>query len=241
MSDRLKVELVGVTTSSKNKQCGAYTLEHPSGKRYHGSTDNLHRRLIEHRGTLSRKQHGNVKLQELVADNPVLKVNFIPTDSIETARLIESNLIAGESPNLLLNYALNTSNPLLGLNENPEVRERLKNAKLGNQNAAGSSHTAEWKTEQSRRMKGNQHLLGHKHSKETRKRMSEAAAGKTMSPEAIERAAKGRTKSSVEINGEVYFNLAVAAGATGLSRSGVEKRCKSEKYPNWKLIPKVQS
>lgn len=219
---------------------GAYTIEHsPTGKQYHGSTKNLYRRVIEHQNDLRSGKHSNNKLQELYdSGEGSFKLNFIPTTSPSEALVTEQNLIDTTNPDVLLNLSLDTSNDSTGMWKNPEVRERLTKARIGNKNALGTIHTEEFKQEATVRMLGNKHLVGHVHSVETRKKMSESALGKKRSQQEIDLAAEGRTKHRAVVDGVEYKNVAAAAVALGLSGGGVKKRCLSDKHPNYTLVPK---
>lgn len=227
-------------TSPGVKEIGAYSLVHKtSGKVYHGSTDNLHRRITEHEGDLRNNTHRNANLQSIVNADPSLEMKFYPTKTIDEARQLEQKLIDDEVPEQRLNTALDTSNIMQGLWQNPDMSERFRQSRLGNQNAVGSRHTEEWKQRASERMAGNQNLRGHKHSDETRAKMSVSHQNRpSQSEDAIRRSAEGRTKRRVVIDGVEYPNAAAAAAVVGITRDGVVKRCRSANFPSYQEVEK---
>ncbi|MNF21503.1 NUMOD3 motif (2 copies) [compost metagenome] len=233
------IVISGVDTVAKIKECGAYTITHDAtGKQYHGSTSDLHRRLKEHRNDLIRGDHGNKALQELAGSDGSFTVTFDKATSIEEARYVEGQRIQQALPEQRLNVSLEPVNPLKNWTANPEMRERVSESRLGNANAAGQVFTEDRRMAASERMLGNTHLTGHRHTEETRQRMSEAHRGKPKSPEAIRKAALGRSTGTVSIDGVTHLSLADAARAVGMSIDGVKKRCKSNKHETWCFTPK---
>lgn len=236
-----KIFEMDIEISTLDRKVGAYTIEHlPTGAVYHGSTIHLYRRVIEHQNDLKGDKHGNSNLQKLYKEGGDLKLSFHPTSSAEEAIRKEQELIDKTPKELLLNASFNAANTAAGMWENPVLRESISRARIGNKNAAGTEYTAERRAKQSQVMKGNQHLLGHHHSEESRAKMSASRKGRKCSSEHTAASAEGRTRERAVIDGIEYQNAAVAGKALGMSTSGVKKRCKSDKFPNWKLVPKVQ-
>lgn len=234
-----KIFQIDTEISTTERKVGAYTIEHlPSGCVYHGSTVHLYRRVIEHQKDLRSGNHGNQGLQELYTSGGELELRFFPTATDTEALLKEQSLIDQTPKDKLLNRSFNAANTMAGLWENPEVRAAFSESRKGNNNASGAKHTEEWKVKKAAEMKGNQHLLGHKHSDETRKKLSARKAGVPLSETHKAASAEGRTKERVVIDGETYQNAAAAGRAIGMTYEGVKKRCRSDKFPNWKLVPK---
>lgn len=127
---------------------------------------------------------------------------------------------------------------MVGMWDNLIYRDRFSKSKIGNRNATGARHSDEWKEQARNRMLGNDHLSGHKHSAETRKKMSEAHAGRIRTPEQIRKATLGRIRGGVLINGIEYESRAEAARVLGMSHEGVNKRCRSDNFSDWIFIPK---
>lgn len=225
--------------STLEAKVGAYTIEdEETGKQYHGSTINLYRRVIEHQNDLRSNKHGNCNVQELFNSGKKLTLKFFPTSTSEEAIRKEQELIDNTNKDLLLNRSYDAKNFVVGNWKNPELREQLSKSRLGNKNALGTKHTDEFKKNAAERLKGNKHLLGHTHTEETRKKMSEKRLGVKHTPEHIAASAEARTKERAVIDGVVYQNAAAAGKALGLNHKSVKYRCKSDKYPNFKLVPK---
>ena len=234
-----KIFQMDTEISTTDRKVGAYTIEHlSSGAVYHGSTVHLYRRVIEHQKDLRSRKHANSNLQKLYETGEELKLHFFPAPSIEEALHKEQSLINQTPEEKLLNRSFNTTNTMAGLWENPVVRSSFSESRKGNTNASGTTRTDEWKAKKAVEMKGNTYALGHKHSAETRKKLSEKRSGTTLSPEHNAASAEGRTKERVIIDGETYQNAAAAGKAVGMTASGVKKRCRSDKFPNWGLVPK---
>ena len=234
-----KIFQMDTEISTTERKVGAYTIEHmPSGAVYHGSTVHLYRRVIEHQKDLRSGNHANQGLQELYISGGELELRFFPTATDKEALLKEQSLIDKTPKDKLLNRSFNTANTVAGLWDNPEVRATFSESRKGNTNASGVRHTDEWKAKKAAEMKGNQNLLGHKHSDETRKKLSARRAGVPLSEAHKAASAEGRTKERVVIDGKTYQNASVAARELGMSPEGVKKRCRSDKFPNWSLVPK---
>lgn len=234
-----KIFQMDTEISTTERKVGAYTIEHlPSGAVYHGSTVHLYRRVIEHQKDLRSGNHANQGLQELYTSGGELELRFFPTATDKEALLKEQSLIDQTPKDKLLNRSFNTANTMAGLWDNPEVRATFSESRKGNTNASGVRHVDEWKAKKAAEMKGNQNLLGHKHSDETRKKLSARRAGVPLSPEHNATSAEGRTIERVVIDGETYQNASAAGKAVGMTAGGVKKRCRSDKFPNWSLVPK---
>lgn len=234
-----KIFQMDTEISTTERKVGAYTIEHmPSGAVYHGSTVHLYRRVIEHQRDLRSGNHANQGLQELYTSGGELELRFFPTATDKEALLKEQSLIDQTPKDKLLNRSFNTANTMAGLWDNPEVRATFSKSRKGNTNASGVRHTEEWKEQQAERMKGNKHALGSRHSEETRRRYTEQRTGRKLSPEHNAASAEGRTKERVIIDGETYQNAAAAGKVVGMTAGGVKKRCRSDKFPNWSLVPK---
>lgn len=236
-----KPKIFQMDTEISTTECkvGAYTIEHlPSGSVYHGSTIHLYRRVIEHQKDLRSGNHANQGLQELYTSGGELGLKFFPTATNTEALLKEQSLINQTPKDKLLNRSFNAANTMAGLWDNPEVRASFSESRKGNANASGSKHTEEWKAKKAAEMKGNQYSLGYKHSDETRKKLSARRTGVPLSEAHNTASAEGRTKERVVIDGETYQNAAAAGKAVGMTAGGVKRRCRSDKFPNWKLVPK---
>ncbi len=239
MSNRVDVNLTGFVPVKGEKLAGTYELRHvSSGKVYHGSTDNIERRRREHLNSLRRGDHHNHALQELVNGDPNVELVFHSAQSVDSARKLEQEQIDHFDASLLLNVATDTVTSTNGLMKIPAVAKRHSESLIGNSNASGAKHSDEWKANKSKQMAGNTLALGSKHSDETKRRYSEQRRGRALSPEHNAASAEGRTKERVVIDGVSYQNAAAAAKEVGLSVGGVKKRCRSDKFPNWQLVPK---
>lgn len=107
----MSITLLGYVPSFERKEVGAYTILHcSSGKQYHGSTDDINRRIIEHKGDLTRHEHGNPGLTECFLESPVFELFFYKTYDITEARNIEQQLIDNTDKNKLLNVSLSVIN-----------------------------------------------------------------------------------------------------------------------------------
>jgi predicted GIY-YIG superfamily endonuclease len=236
MGEKTDVQMTGFVPVKGEPLCGAYELRHTaSGKVYYGSTGDIERRRREHLNSLRRGDHHNHALQGLVNENPEIELVFHRTDSIESARAIEQGHIGSEAG---LNVAIDAVTSVNGLMAIPDVVKRHSEKLIGNTNAKGSKHSEEWKAKKSESMKGNTNLLGHRHSEETRRQYSEVRKGRVNDPDHVARSAEGRTRERVVIDGETYQNAAAAGKAVGMTAGGVKKRCRSDKFPNWSLVPK---
>lgn len=236
MGEKVDVQLAGFSPTKGEVLCGAYELRHTaSGKVYYGSTGDIERRRREHLNSLRRGDHHNHALQALVKEDPNVELVFHPAESLDEARELEQKQIDQVRG---LNVAIDAVTSVNGLMSIPAVAERHSAKLVGNTNALGSEHTQEWKEQQSIRMKGNQHALGSRHSDETRRQYSETRKGRVNDPDHIARSAEGRTKERAVIDGKTYQNASVAARDLGMSVEGVKKRCRSDKFPTWNLVPK---
>lgn len=249
---------------------GTYILHNEETDETYAGSGILRKRERTHFRTLKNNTHHNHRLQEAYNRNPNFEFISVPTETQEEAREFEQILIDEYSAHpLFLNLALKVGSkvsiltpevknkisekirahyasgklvsPMVGKTHTEETKQKYSQDRMGNQFALGSKHTEEWKQERSKAMQGNQHLLGHRHSEETRERMSAAHKGVPKSPEAIKKAAEGRTRHNVVIDGVTYFNAAIAAEALGLSRSGVDKRCASDNFPNYQKVEKERT
>lgn len=220
--------------NSNKPLVGAYTITHiPTASVYHGSTENLRRRITEHESSFRGVKPGNRLLINLVREDPNVNLVFSPTETLEQARIIEQQRIDATDPGKRLNLSLDTSNALLGNWKNPDVAKRLTFAKFGNTNGAGWDPTPEQRAQMAVRMRGNRRALGHVHSPETRAQMSKSKLGIKPSKESIEKSAQGRTKYNIIIDGVSYLNAARAAEALGLGIGCVTVRCESKNFPNY--------
>jgi hypothetical protein len=161
-----------------NNNSGVYRIVHiDSGREYIGSTDSLSRRWREHRSRLRRGIHDSRYLQ--YAWNKYGE-NAFAFEIIEEC-LVEELLIREQ-------WFMDTKKPVFnsaplasgsrGIKRSPELRARISQALLGNQNNLGRVPSQET------RDKISTTLTGYKHSSETRAKMSAAQKGKTISPEA---------------------------------------------------------
>ena len=231
---------VDFDTRLSDNLIGAYTITHvPSGKQYHGSTENLHRRLREHETDLRTKTHRNEGLQKLYQDSGYLYLIFYPTETRDAAYALEQSLIDSTDLDFLLNVSYSSRNLMTGLWSNPNVREKFSKTRIGNKHAQGAVYSTERRQSISERLKGNKHLLGHVHNAESRKRMSIAGKGRKHTAEHVLNSSEGRTKYRINIDGVEYKNSAEAAKAIGMTAKGITKRCRSGKYPTWLEVKKV--
>jgi group I intron endonuclease len=221
---------------------GVYTIRHSeTEKEYHGSSKNIRRRLSEHRTDLNCHIHGNSKLQELAAENANFEVSFTPTETVEDARKIEQERIDNTPSDRLLNLCLDTENFTVGLWKNPEIRKKFIEAKIGNTNNANRVWTQDQREEAARRMTGNKNLKGHVFTTESLLKMSESGRNKpARGPEVIAQQAEGRTRHRVVIGDMVFQNSQKAADHLGVSFGCVKKRCASDNFPEYKLVPKEE-
>lgn len=250
------------------KEVGTYILHNPETDETYVGSGILRKRENRHFNTLKAGTHHNHRLQAAYGRNPSFDFVSVPMQNFEEARKFEQALIDENWGNPLflnLSKSVDECRPLpdavvrqklseavrqrlaegwrpamLGRQHSEETKALYSEQRKGNQHALGSKHTEEWKQSRSQAMLGNQQLRGHVHSEETRAKMSAARRGVPKSPEAILKAATGRTQNNVVVDGVKYLNAAEAAKDLGLSRSGVDKRCASEKFPNYYKIQKEQ-
>lgn len=237
---------------------GAYTLTHyPSGKVYHGSTNNIRLRIFQHTSALKQNTHNNKAFVELMNENPVAYVEFFPTDTREEAYDVEQKLIDQTDPELLLNASLDARNIGKGLWVRDEYRERFREGMLGNTYGAGNKGrvTSEKTKELIRQAKlgtklsvetrrkmslariGNQNAKGFKHTQETIDKVRKANLGRKLTEESIMKSTIHKVKHKVVIDGVEYAHARLAAEAIGVSWNTVMARCQSPKHPNYKRIP----
>jgi group I intron endonuclease len=244
---------------------GAYIVYNPDTDETYAGSGILRKRERVHMRTLESSTHHNHKLQEAYHRNPNFEFIAVPTETREEARALEQAIINEFWGNpLFLNLSNDATKccaeqtpevkrkisetlkqqiqdgsrlpPMIGKKHSEETKAKYSRDRIGNQHALGSRHTEEWKEDRSKAMQGNQHLLGHQHSEETKARMSEAHTGRKRSEEEILKSAEGRTKKNVVVDGVAYLNSAAAAKALGISRSGVDKRCLSLNFPEYKFV-----
>lgn len=239
--DRLDIILEGYKTSPSKIEIGVYILTHKeTGKRYHGSTSNLHRRLTEHKGDLIRQDHGNDLLLECARLHGVFHVDFIPTETIELAVELEDRLIAEESEESRLNLSLSARAGFSRDKKNPLTSAKISAAKLGNINGHDYLWPEEKRASHSARMIGNAYRRGIPHDEEAKKRMAVARIGKRVSQEAVAASILGRTKRSVAINDDTYLTVTDASRATGHAPATIIRKCEDETVLNYRFISPIR-
>lgn len=248
MSEDTEVEILGYKSKSvMENKIGVYTLTHlSSNKQYHGSTVNISRRKQEHKGDLKHGNHANENMRKAVLEDPIFRLTFTPTESIDEAKILEQERIDSTPKDLLMNLSLDTENCTVGLWKNPDIRRKIMMSRIGNQNAKDQKWTEERRDDARQRMRGNKHLLGYTHSEDTRKKMSDSGKNKPerdsesyrRSPEASAKQGETITKYRAVVDGIEFKNMGEAAKCMGIARTTLEKRCKSEFFPNYQKILK---
>lgn len=144
-----------------------------NGKRYIGSSVNLHSRFQQHRAKLRSGKHHNRHLQnawdKYGEGNFTFEVLFYCEKS--QTLIYEQQFLDNLQPEY--NIAISVSAPMLGLSVSNEVRAKISAATKGNTNCLGNKHTAEHIAKFSAAMKG------HEVSAETRAKIGAANKGKS--------------------------------------------------------------
>ncbi|QXN70536.1 putative GIY-YIG nuclease family protein [Bacillus phage vB_BspM_AgentSmith] len=250
--------IVPVNLRDFKSKIGAYTIKHyPSGKVYHGSTNNIYSRYQRHGSHLRTQTHNNKAFMDLMNENPLAYIEFFPTDTREEAYDVEQKLIDQTDSELLLNASLDSRSTTKGLWMRDEYREKFREGMLGNTHGAankgrvtseetkelirqtklGTKLSVEARRKMSKARIGNQNAKGVKHSTEANLRKAEAMKGRVHNAEHVAKVTLHKVKNRVSIDGVIYDHIRLAAEAIGVAYNTVNKRCQSPDYPNYKLVP----
>jgi len=144
-----------------------------SGKRYIGSSVNLHSRFQQHRAELRSGKHHNRHLQNAWDKYGEGNFAFNVLLYCERSQTLfhEQQLLDELKPEY--NIAICANAPMLGLSVSDEVRAKISASTKGNTNCLGNKHTAEHIANFSASTKG------HKVSAETRAKIGAANKGKS--------------------------------------------------------------
>jgi group I intron endonuclease len=204
---------------------GVYKLTHvPTGTFYIGSTQNLRKRLQEHKRALQQGLHHNPRLQQCASEWGDVRATCFATSDVVTARSFENSLIRENEDNPNFANVIGPDNDK-GVKKSIETRQKMSKAKIG------TTRSPEVCKAISDRNKGK--IC----SEETRERMRIAQRG-TVPRAAIAKAVEF-TSMAVTIYGIDYPSAASASRALDVHISSVKRRVHSklDKFKDWSLSP----
>lgn len=86
----------------------------------------------------------------------------------------------------------------------------------------------------------NTHWIGRKHSNETIEKMRKIKLGKVISKECLEKRYNSEysknLRATIEIDGIIYYSYEEAVRLLKANKVTIKRRCKNDKFPNYKLI-----
>lgn len=192
---------------------GYYKLTHqPSGFFYVGSSQDLDKRISNHRSDLNRGTNSNKSLQQVYTNWSDMLVEKYPTATLTLARNGEQRLIdAYTNDPLFCNIGSSSNNPTAGV-ITTEIRQKLMATINHNQ-------------------------IGKPLSSFQRSRISAGKIGVPRNEETRAAISLGKSRS-VTIEGIQYDSIALASVALGITTSTIRYRVGSNnhKYVNWKFL-----
>lgn len=191
---------------------GAYIITHlPTGVYYIGSSQNIGRRIVNHRNQLQMGTHPNKRLLETVKSLDELSIVSHPTETLDQARDKEQELLdKHHGQDLCCNVGTGSRSPW-SIGGVPESLKKLNRGRaLGNRHSEGHVVSDEVKDAVRRAN------TGLKRSEETIAKLRAAAPTCQMIPR------------QVSVNGIVYDSISAAAKAHGVSSPTVRNRIQSE-------------
>lgn len=195
-----------------------------SGTFYVGSTNNLDRRLREHRQRLTSRRHPNENLQRGFSDWNNVEVEYIATASEIQSKKIEQSLIDFHQgdPDCA---NIGTGSVLLWSGGMPEeTREKIREA-----------NTGLVRSDESRRRISEAAKRRPPPSEATRQKLSAAGTGRPHSEEHKQRIAAAHCKK-VTIDGVVYKSVQDAAKELKRGRLTIRNNIKSSDFPSWNFV-----
>jgi predicted GIY-YIG superfamily endonuclease len=113
-------------TKSKDSHPAAYVLLNTETEKvYVGSTENLYKRIHNHKTNLLNGEHKNKNLQDSFNNDPLFNLSFIQTKNVEQAINIEQQIIdTFVSDGILLNIATDARLPRKGIKLSEETKEK---------------------------------------------------------------------------------------------------------------------
>lgn len=208
-----------------------------TGEYYVGSTNNVRRRLNEHRNELTKGTHHCWKFQRAYNNNPNFEFRPVLTPTRQDAQNLEQNLIdEGWGDQKLLNVSKDTESFRLGCTDSDETRLKKSLSKKGIPQSAelvekraqanrGQTRSLETCSRIGSAKKGNQYWLGKTHSEESRQAISQAK------------------KKPVSIDGQLYPSISDAAKQLDTSIAAVHRKVSNPnpKWSNWSYVTAEQT
>lgn len=173
-----------------------YRISAPnSNSVYVGQTINPRRRWRYHRWEATKGTHNNPALQNFLRKHSDAVFYSWPVFDMCEAEKAEERLCRDMGFQLLNIAACGEVSPTLGRKASLETRSKLSLARMGNQNARGTTHTVsvEGRANMARAKLGNSYNKGRRHSAETREKIRIKAVGRRHSTETCEKIRKSRT------------------------------------------------
>jgi group I intron endonuclease len=221
---------VNVLTPSRKdySKPGAYALLHESsGNVYVGSTENLYKRVNQHKTRLNAGEHRNKNLQAVYDEDPRFSLKFTITETKEHAIEIEQTLLdTFAHSGKLLNIATDARLAGKGLRLSEEARGKLR------QSTVAQFASPESRQVQSERSKAlwqdpdfrSKHV-GQKHSEE--RKLKNSANVTKLWQDPLTRDKMGKHGKQVSIEGVIYDSAAAASKITKMSTSTIHGRIHS--------------
>ncbi len=153
---------------------GVYWVYQPSQDRalYVGSSNDIERRLSEHRRQLQNGKHINPRLKHTYNKYGAADIHFLTLE--ETDNLIEREEFWMMAIDPVCNLAIAADNPMRGRTMSAVSREKIAASKRGVKRAPFSE---EYRRKVSEAMQGNKRRLGLKHSEESKAQIGASQVG----------------------------------------------------------------
>lgn len=201
---------------------GVYFIRHASGLFYIGSTGNISMRKSGHKHDLMRGRHKNAKLQQAFLTNPNIIFEFYPTTTREEAYALEDEWIRNSWGNPLLANLV----PYARLQPGMAPQEVIDRLRAVNRGKVVSKET---------RNKISTANKGMVRQDSTKVLMSSQRRGVSKSPDWSDKIAEAK-RIKVVVDGVEYPSATAVTLVYGCSIPTVMNRCRSEKFPNWKIV-----
>jgi len=224
-----------------------------TGKAYIGSTEDLYRRISNHRANLRAGTHHNSNLQQAFNVDRNFEFHCKFADNKEKAVELEQTLLNTYLPTgELLNVASDAKLAGLGVRRSEETREKIRKSTV----AQFSSDEAREKHSQISREQWQDPAYREKHlnqetSQETRSKISDSVkqlwANEEYRKTQTERMARNPIRIEatrraisvpVEVDGKSFSSIAEASQALGINEATVRYRANSKRFPNYSRVKK---
>lgn len=198
---------------------GMYILTHiPTGMFYIGSSQNIERRLAQHRQKLNLQVHPNHRFQKVFQKWDDVKVETFLTETVQEARDKETELLKVHvGSDLCFNYNTDANNPAANV---IKYRSTVRNTGY---NSVDRVYPPK------------------KTKEEISKIAKERRAKFPLSAAARERISQARSRL-ISIEGTEYPNARVASESLGLAEGTIYRRItsKSTRFKDWHYVIKTQ-